>query len=175
MTYRADRAYWSTPFSRWQETFARLYSLEFAASTTRRKIARLGIDGKALGHGVLGFSVLQAHSFYGLPWVAARAVIELVEELVQRGGGFGLFVGCAAGEDSTMAVVVEVSIAADRNETGRSVEASPRTGHGQAGGDGSSTRHLKFAANSRPRLSAFFFMMPRPNLPSLPTTVASDE
>ncbi len=87
--------------------FARLHSLEFAASTTRRKIARLGIDGKAIGHGVLGFSVLQAHSFYGLPWVAARAVIELVEELVQHGGGFGLFAGCAAG-DSAKAVVVEV-------------------------------------------------------------------
>ncbi len=70
-------------------------------------IARLGIDGEAIGHGVLGFSVLQAHSFYGLPWMAARAVIELVQELVQRGGGFGLFAGCAAG-DSAMAVVVEV-------------------------------------------------------------------
>ncbi len=101
-------------------------------------------------------------------------MIELVEELVQRGGGFGLFAGCGAG-DSAMAVIVEVSIAADRNEAGRSVEASPRTGRGQAGSDGSSMRRLKFAANSCPRLSAFFFMTPRPNLPSLPTTVASDE
>ncbi len=39
--------------------------------------------------------------------MAARAVIELVQELVQRGGGFGLFAGCAAG-DGAMAVVVEV-------------------------------------------------------------------
>ena len=36
-----------------------------------------------------------------------RAVIELVKEPVQHGGGFGLFAGCAAG-DSAMAVVVEV-------------------------------------------------------------------
>lgn len=36
-----------------------------------------------------------------------RAVIELIEELVMRGGGLGLFTGCAAG-DSAMAVVVEV-------------------------------------------------------------------
>ena len=27
-----------------------------------------------------------------------RSVIELIEELVQRGGGRGLFVGCAAGD-----------------------------------------------------------------------------
>lgn len=36
-----------------------------------------------------------------------RLVIELVEELVERGGGYGLFTGCAAG-DTGMAVVVEV-------------------------------------------------------------------
>ena len=39
--------------------------------------------------------------------MGTRAVIELVEELVQRGGGFGLFAGCAAG-DSAMAVVIDV-------------------------------------------------------------------
>jgi len=36
-----------------------------------------------------------------------RAIIELIEELVLRGGGSGLFQGCAAG-DSAMAVVLEV-------------------------------------------------------------------
>ena len=36
-----------------------------------------------------------------------RAIIELIEELVLRGGGTGLFQGCAAG-DSAMAVVLEV-------------------------------------------------------------------
>jgi len=36
-----------------------------------------------------------------------RSVIELIEELALRGGGRGLFAGCAAG-DSAMAVVLEV-------------------------------------------------------------------
>jgi acetyl-CoA acetyltransferase family protein len=36
-----------------------------------------------------------------------RAVIELIEELAERGGGIGLFHGCAAG-DTAMAVVIEV-------------------------------------------------------------------
>ncbi|MBI4445807.1 MAG: thiolase family protein [Acidobacteria bacterium] len=36
-----------------------------------------------------------------------RLIIELIEELVIRGGGFGLFTGCAAG-DSAMAVIVQV-------------------------------------------------------------------
>jgi hypothetical protein len=38
-----------------------------------------------------------------------RSTIELIEELVQRGGGNGLFVGCAAG-DSAMAVLLRVDI-----------------------------------------------------------------
>ncbi|HEY6963776.1 MAG TPA: thiolase family protein, partial [Erythrobacter sp.] len=36
-----------------------------------------------------------------------RALIELIEELAARGGGRGLFQGCAAG-DTAMAVVIEV-------------------------------------------------------------------
>jgi len=40
--------------------------------------------------------------------VGVRGVIELIEELEIRGGGFGLFTGCAAG-DTGMAVVIEVS------------------------------------------------------------------
>ena len=36
-----------------------------------------------------------------------RAIIELIEELVQTGGGYGLFQGCAAG-DTAMAVVIRV-------------------------------------------------------------------
>ncbi len=36
-----------------------------------------------------------------------RSTIELIEELVLRGGGVGLFTGCAAG-DTAMAVLIEV-------------------------------------------------------------------
>ncbi|WP_407636091.1 beta-ketoacyl-[acyl-carrier-protein] synthase family protein [Paramagnetospirillum caucaseum] len=39
--------------------------------------------------------------------MGTRSVIELIEELVIRGGGYGLFSGCAAG-DTAMAVVILV-------------------------------------------------------------------
>jgi acetyl-CoA acetyltransferase len=45
--------------------------------------------------------------------MGTRGVIELIEELARRGGGFGLFAGCAAG-DTAMAVVLEV---ADRRQS----------------------------------------------------------
>jgi acetyl-CoA acetyltransferase len=37
-----------------------------------------------------------------------RSMIELIEELALRGGGYGLFTGCAAG-DSAMAAVIQVA------------------------------------------------------------------
>jgi acetyl-CoA acetyltransferase len=39
-----------------------------------------------------------------------RLVIELIEELAEGGGGYGLFAGCAAG-DTAMALVVKVDVA----------------------------------------------------------------
>lgn len=50
-----------------------------------------------------------------------RSIIELIEELIARGGGHGLFQGCAAG-DSSMAVVIRVG-SPEAGITGR-----PQTG-----------------------------------------------
>jgi acetyl-CoA acetyltransferase len=46
---------------------------------------------------------------YGHPQgpTGLRLVIELIEELVAKGGGYGLFTGCAAG-DTGAAVIVKV-------------------------------------------------------------------
>jgi len=38
-----------------------------------------------------------------------RLVIELIEELTLRGGGYGLFTGCAAG-DTGAAIVLRVEV-----------------------------------------------------------------
>jgi acetyl-CoA acetyltransferase len=76
MSYRAEipyGCYWSTPFARWQGSFANLHALEFAAQVARAELSRREIAPDALDHGVLGFSVPQKHSFYGLPWLAGMA------------------------------------------------------------------------------------------------------
>ena len=72
MTYKAEipyGAYWSTPFARWQGSFANLHSVEFAAHVARQELARRKIDPKSLDYGVLGLSVPQNHSFFGMPWL----------------------------------------------------------------------------------------------------------
>ena len=57
---------------------------------------------------------LNAHGcslVYGHPQAPTgmRGIVELIEDLTQRGGGIGLFTGCAAG-DSAAAVVVKVQV-----------------------------------------------------------------
>ncbi|MDQ2734514.1 MAG: thiolase family protein, partial [Pseudomonadota bacterium] len=63
--------YWSTPFARWQGSFAHLHSLEFAAWTARRALAYKQLDARAIDFGVLGTTVPQQGAFYGLPWLAS--------------------------------------------------------------------------------------------------------
>ncbi len=76
MAYKAEipyGAYWSTPFARWQGAFANLNALQFAAQTLREELAKREIPAEAIESGVLGFTVPQKHSFYGMPWVAGMA------------------------------------------------------------------------------------------------------
>jgi acetyl-CoA acetyltransferase family protein len=63
-------AYWSTPFARWQGSLAHLHALQFAAHVAREELAKRQIDPAAtFDHAILGTTVPQHQSFYGLPWV----------------------------------------------------------------------------------------------------------
>ncbi len=95
-------AYWSTPFARWQGAFANLNSIEFAAHVTKRELAKRGIPADAFDHGVLGLSVPQKHSFYGLPWLAGLAGVGHI-------GGPTLMQACATGARVLLAGVQEIA------------------------------------------------------------------
>jgi len=106
MNYHAEipyGAYWSTPFARWQGSFSHLHSLEFAAHVARQELGRRGIDPQAFDYGVLGFSVPQKHSFYGLPWLTG---------LIGAGhvGGPTLMQACATGVRTLLAAVQEIEV-----------------------------------------------------------------
>ena len=94
-------AYWSTPFARWQGAFAALHSLEFAAYTLKRELARRNIAGEAIDHGVLGFTVPQKSSFYGLPWLAGMAGLAQLR-------GPTVMQACATGARTLLAAAQEV-------------------------------------------------------------------
>ncbi|MDT3700965.1 MAG: thiolase family protein [Thermincola sp.] len=65
---------------------------------------------KVMGIDVMGFNNYGSSLIYGHPQgpTAGRGIIELIEELVILGGGYGLFTGCAAG-DTGAALVIKVS------------------------------------------------------------------
>lgn len=62
-------AYWSTPFARWQGSFAHLHSMKFAAHVAKSALASRHIDAASIDHAALGISVPQKGAFYGLPWL----------------------------------------------------------------------------------------------------------
>ena len=106
MSYKAEipyGAYWSTPFTRWQGSFANLHSIEFAAHVAKAELAKRKIDPKAFDYGVLGFSVPQKHSFYGLPWLAGLIGAPQV-------GGPTLMQACATGARTLLAAVQEIEV-----------------------------------------------------------------
>ncbi len=61
--------YWCTPFAKWQGSFANLHSIKFAAHVAKAELAKRDIPGDMFDYGVLGLTVPQQHSFYGLPWL----------------------------------------------------------------------------------------------------------
>jgi acetyl-CoA acetyltransferase family protein len=104
VTYKAEipyGAYWSTPFARWQGAFSNLHSIEFAAHVTKAEMARRKIPTDAIDHGVLGISVPQKHSFYGLPWLAGMAGLGDI-------GGPTIMQACATGARVLLAAAQEV-------------------------------------------------------------------
>src|SRR5690606_30668396 len=65
-------AYWSTPFARWQGSFAELHSLKFAAHVAKDALAQRKLDVGLFDHAVLGLSVPQKGAFFGLPWLMGQ-------------------------------------------------------------------------------------------------------
>src|SRR5687767_12498199 len=66
-------AYWSTPFARWQMSFANLHSIKFAAHTAKQIFTAKKLPIDAIDHGVLGLTVPQDKSFWGVPWMMSLA------------------------------------------------------------------------------------------------------
>jgi acetyl-CoA acetyltransferase family protein len=107
-------AYWSTPFSRWQASFAHLHSMRFAAHAAAKVLKEKNIPLDQIDHAVLGMTVPQEKSFWGAPWVmsligrgevsgptiaqacatSARCVAEAVHELSLGDAQATLIVTC---------------------------------------------------------------------------------
>jgi acetyl-CoA acetyltransferase family protein len=69
-------AYWSTPFTAWQGSFAALPPIPFAAELTKRALAERGIAPAQLDGLCFGTTIPSKHALYAAPWFAGLAGLE---------------------------------------------------------------------------------------------------
>ena len=62
--------YWSSPYAKWQGSFANLHALELAANTARKFFELRKIDPSKFENLYLGQTIPQLRCFYGGPWMA---------------------------------------------------------------------------------------------------------
>ncbi|UCH60537.1 MAG: thiolase family protein [Anaerolineales bacterium] len=62
--------YWSTPFCKWQGSFANLHPVTFAADVARQALQERDISPKTFTSLYFGMTIPSKYSFYGAPWVA---------------------------------------------------------------------------------------------------------
>lgn len=106
MSFKAEipyGAYWSTPFVRWQGSFAHLHSVQFAAHVARNELAKRKIRPEVFDYGVLGITIPQQHAFYGFPWLAGLVGAKNV-------GGPTIMQACATGVRCLLAAVEEIEL-----------------------------------------------------------------
>ena len=99
--------YWSTPFCRWQENFAHLNAVPFAAEITLRALEERGISPQVFDSLYLGLTVPQKHSFYGGPWLAGLIGAEAVTGPI-------ISQACATGARVVASAAAEVEVSKDR-------------------------------------------------------------
>jgi acetyl-CoA acetyltransferase family protein len=63
-------AYWSTPFCKWQGSFAHMHAMKFAAEVAGRALKEKKIEPTVFDNIYVGVTVPQPCCFYGAPWVA---------------------------------------------------------------------------------------------------------
>jgi acetyl-CoA acetyltransferase family protein len=62
--------YWSTPFCRWQGSFANQHTIVLAAEIAQRALQERNIQPSEFDGIILGMTIPQPHCFYGAPWLA---------------------------------------------------------------------------------------------------------
>lgn len=123
--------YWSSPFAKWQGSLGHLHSLRFGAHVAKSALAKRGIAPTLFDFGVLGMTVPQRGSFFGLPWLMGEIGAE-------SAGGPTINQACATGV--RIMEVASAELLAGRSKLALAV-AADRTSNGP---------HLYYPAPSGP-------------------------
>jgi len=93
-------AYWSSPYARWQGSFANLHAIELAAATGRKFFESHGIAPGKIDNLYLGQTIPQPSCFYGGPWISGLLGMEhATGPVVGQACITGIMIMRMAGED----------------------------------------------------------------------------
>jgi acetyl-CoA acetyltransferase family protein len=106
-TYIPYGGYWSTPFCRWQGSYAHLNAVPFAAEIAVRALQERDISPRVFDTAYLGLTVPQQHSFYGTPWFSGLIGAESTTGPV-------ISQACATGARVVASAASEVEVGQDR-------------------------------------------------------------
>ena len=125
-------AYWSTPFAKWQGSLAHLHSMKLAAEVARETLAAKTIPLDVIDLGILGTTIPQPSSFYGLPWLTGMIGIpNVVGPTVSQACATGARVlQMAASEVEQGSAACALAITADRCSNGATLVYPNPTGPG---------------------------------------------
>lgn len=128
-------AYWSSPFCKWQGSFAHLNAISFAAEIGRRALAEREIPVTAFEGIALGMTVPQKHALYAGPWFAALLGAEaLTGPLISQACATGArTVAAAAAEVEASGEGAVLAVTADRCSNGPHVYFPNPLGPGGTG------------------------------------------
>lgn len=112
--------YWTSPFARWQGSFANLHTLKLAADVTRKALAARKMDPKIFSNVYLGMTIPAPQSFYGAPWLAGMVGAEGVTGPVfsQACATSARVIGSATQSVETDNNAVILCVTADRTSNG---------------------------------------------------------
>lgn len=127
--------YWSTPFAKWQGALSHLHSLRFAAHVAKRSLAQRNIPADAIDFGVLGITVPQKNTFYGLPWLMGElGAADVGGPTISQACATGVrIMATASSEILAERATVALAIAADRVSNGPHVYYPAPNGPGGTG------------------------------------------
>lgn len=116
-------AYWSTPFARWQGSFAHLHAIEFAAHVTKDALAKRRLPVEAFDFAAFGMTVPQYRSFYGTPWFTGLIGAEhLAGPTVNQACATGArLIATAMGEFAVSGARTALVVSGDRTSNGAHV------------------------------------------------------
>ena len=127
--------YWTSPYAKWQGSFANIHAIELASATAKKFFEKSGINPEKFNSLYLGQTIPQPHCFYGGPWLAGMIGNgKITGPVINQACSTGVICVKYASQDMECGIVeASLVIAADRCSNGPHLYYPSQIGPGGLG------------------------------------------